>query len=225
MECVQVYLTHFAIYSSLITSTYGCTSTLSLFKPWSSAHYPRAQLNRQELLVTNMSPSDYSLKAMSLGAGNNDIQISLGVLDECIQALQSTAIDSMHLSSRYGTLMERHVARFRRNFVGPFRPNGQPQMATAQGSQLHSIVQSSIPSVAEGRGLEWDNTSGQQQQDNDLNDMQTFGSINIDTGINFLDDWMAQPFDPSIAPFGTDGKQVMSGFHVGSLDFLWNLPT
>src|SRR6266542_1813534 len=89
-----------------------------------------------------------------------------------------------------------------------------PSLRTGSHSQLHSMAQSSIPSVAEGRGLEWDNTGGQQQQDNGLSDRQTFGSINIDAGINFLDDWMAQSFDPSIAPFGTGGQQVMSGFDV-----------
>ncbi len=39
-----------------------------------------------------------------------------------------------------------------------------------------------------------------------------------------MDDWLAQPFDPSFAPFGIDLNQTTSGFDMNSLDFLWNLP-
>ncbi|OBT58229.1 hypothetical protein VE04_01304 [Pseudogymnoascus sp. 24MN13] len=71
--------------------------------------------------VRIVSASIFLLKAISLGARNTDIQTSLDVLDEFIQALQISTTDEVHLGSRYATLLERHVRRFRRNFVGLFK--------------------------------------------------------------------------------------------------------
>jgi hypothetical protein len=207
-----------------------------LRKTVSLAHSGLLRFAPVRLYLRIISASIFLLKAMSLGCGNNELQVSLGVLEECIQALKTTAIDSMHLSSRYGTLMERHVTRFRRNFVGPFRPNGQSQIITGRNSQR---VNTSIPSMsrqqsvpldsqtamAERNGLEWGHMSGQHQEELDMTGMQSFANMGGDDGFSFMDDWMAQPFDPSIAPFGMDGQQVMSGFELRSLDFLWNLPT
>jgi hypothetical protein len=178
-----------------------------------------------------VSASIFLLKAISLGARNTNIQSSLAVLDECIQMLQSSAGDEMHLSSRYGTLIQRHVDRFRRNFVGPFR-NGE------------TVVQQSILSVppfarigtssfVDANSRQIRNPAGTEPpvvyqqtpeamlgQDTTFNfeDMQYAGDGSS------LDDWLAQPFDPNIAPFGTGASQFMSGLDLESLNFLWNLP-
>jgi hypothetical protein len=55
-------------------------------------------------------------------------------------------------------------------------------------------------------------------QFNDIYGMPT----QVDGGIP-IDDWLAQPFDPSIAPFGMGTYQSASGFEMDSLDFLWNM--
>ena len=44
------------------------------------------------------------------------------------------------------------------------------------------------------------------------------------SGMMSADDWLALPFDPSMAPFGLSGVQTFQGLDDGSLDFIWNLP-
>jgi len=51
----------------------------------------------------------------------------------------------------------------------------------------------------------------------------------IDGTMNFsseydLENWLMQPFNPQIAPFGMDLLQTTTGLAVDSLDFLWSLP-
>ena len=38
-----------------------------------------------------------------------------------------------------------------------------------------------------------------------------------------VEDWLAQPFDPQMAPFGLDYMQPGAELALHSLDFLWNI--
>jgi hypothetical protein len=38
------------------------------------------------------------------------------------------------------------------------------------------------------------------------------------------DDWLSLPFDPSMAPLGTDGTFGFPALDGNALDFIWNLP-
>lgn len=188
--------------------------------------------------VRIVSASIFLLKAISLGARNTDIQTSLDVLDEFMQALQISTTDEVHLGSRYGTLLERHVRRFRRNFVGPFkaskpglhRPStlNVPPYAQMTSSSLNHLsprqnghaANSDVP-LSDEQGL---GEVGGQARTLDFDGMQFTGDGGLDVAGYLGDDWLAQPFDPNIAPFGVGGSQSMGGIDLGSLDFLWNLP-
>lgn len=171
-----------------------------------------------------ISASIFLLKAISLGVGNHDLQVCLGLLDECTQALQNKQrLDEMHLSSRYGTLLARHVNRFRQNFVGQVRGNGH--LAGSFGRQRMSrsaTVQEQASYAA----------ASQADGGPDTHGLQNIGIAGLDGSSEFggediggmFNDWLAQPFDPGIAPFELGGPQFQSGFEIGSLDFLWNLP-
>lgn len=117
-------------------------------------------------------------------------------------------LDDMHLASRYATLLDLHVARLRESFVVSSRPPRLPSRATSAdlksgGATLgmdflnnHNAGQSSLSSLA--------------------------GDV---TSMMPDDDWLALPFDPSMAPFGLDSnQQSFQGFDDGTLDFIWNLP-
>ena len=146
------------------------------------------------------SASIFLLKAISLGARTTEVQNSLNTLDRCIHALRSGRLDDIHLSSRYGTLIHRHVSRFRRNFR----------------SQLQPRAVSTMPPVT-SHGLQA--REGNMAESN-LIHMNHFAT---DIDESSIDEWLAQPFDPSLAPFGVGEHQSASGLELDSLDFLWNM--
>jgi hypothetical protein len=120
----------------------------------------------------------------------------------------------MDFSLRYATLLEKHVARFRANFV---LPGGSMNNA---GTTAFVTAYQPTPSV------------NQRQQDDSLGLSSDAGGINWTqyAGLDQIssEDWWARPFDPNIAPFssnsGGHGEGVSLGLELDSLDFLWNLP-
>lgn len=173
-----------------------------------------------QTLVCITSSSIFLLKAISLGARHADLRISLETLDRCIVALRSSGTDDMDFSLRYATLLEKHVSRFRANFVLP----GTGSAVANSGTTSFTAYQPTPFSV------------NQTQQDDSLglsNSADVAGSINWTQQYAGLDqisgeDWWARPFDPNIAPFssnsGGHGEGVSLGLELDSLDFLWNLP-
>ncbi|KFY81322.1 hypothetical protein V500_11530 [Pseudogymnoascus sp. VKM F-4518 (FW-2643)] len=173
--------------------------------------------------VRIVSASIFLLKAISLGARNTDIQTSLDVLDEFIQALQISTTDEVHLGSRYGTLLERHVRRFRRNFVGPFKASktGLHRPLALNVPPYLQMISSSLPDLNPRQNERAANLdaplSGEQGLGDmegqartlDLDGMQFTGDGGLDPAGCLGDDWLAQPFDPNIAPFGVGGSQFM----------------
>ncbi|OGM47988.1 C6 transcription factor [Aspergillus bombycis] len=160
-------------------------------------------------LVCVTSSSVYLLKAISLGAHHTDLHASLHTLDECISALRSSGTDDMDFSLRYASLIEKHVDRFRANFiserVATMNPDHrryhlqtpEPLTSTQSREQPHMHNATS-------------NYSGQQPTDAFVTPQ--------------MDSWWAQPFDPNIAPFNFNGEGVSIGLELDSLDFLLNLP-
>ncbi|KAL2070138.1 hypothetical protein VTL71DRAFT_14818 [Oculimacula yallundae] len=201
-------------------------SCLILRKTISLGHSGQLRFAPVRLYLRIITASIFLLKAMSLGAGNTEIEASLKVLDECIQALKTTAIDSMHLSTSYGTLIERHVTRFRRNFIVPFRPgqiHANSRLMPAANTQLPADKRAATNTLPDTAGSDWEGTGWPQHHGINFDNLQGFGVTDSDDSNQFLQEWMAQPFDPSIAPFGMDGQHM--GFELQSLDFLWNLPS
>lgn len=134
------------------------------------------------------------LKALSLGTRTTDLEISLGVLERCIEALRASGLDEMHLASRYGDLLDMHLERFRQGMVPTSVPRG-----------ILPVNQSS----------QWTFDSSAPQGDDALGDMS----------MPAADDWLALPFDPSIAPFGfTTDDLGLAEPDDRSWDFLWSLP-
>ncbi|PVH79827.1 hypothetical protein DL98DRAFT_419691, partial [Cadophora sp. DSE1049] len=124
------------------------------------------------VLLRITSASLFLLKTISIGGPSIDLQVSLKKLYESDDALRATPVDDMDLASRYATLIERHVTRFRHNFTSSRQPD------------FPQSFSSGLPAI----------------------------------GID------AQAFDPSLAPFFTNGNQILVGFDADSLGFLWNIP-
>lgn len=174
-------------------------------------------------LLCITSSSVFLLKALSLGARNADLQTSLYTLDRCIAALRSSGTDDMDFSLRYATLIEKHAARFRANFVLPLFPDHSKDVVSDRlpppppaGLETHSsnIRNISDPvAAAPPQPMGTDRTNGDRS-------FNTFDPSRIPSE----DDWWARPFDPNIAPFGSSGEDISFGLEPDSLDFLWNLP-
>ncbi|KAF2085826.1 hypothetical protein K490DRAFT_11192, partial [Saccharata proteae CBS 121410] len=151
----------------------------------------------------------YLLKGLSLGVWNTKLRSSLELLDRAILALRCSTLDDMHLASRYATLLEMHVARLRRSFVPSTRP---PRLSTRSSSEDRlqaSEMQSSARQPSTVPAMSASNCTGGLGED----------AIPAD-------DWVALPFDPSMAPFGAGGSaiQTFPNLDDGMLNFLWNMP-
>ena len=71
------------------------------------------------IFISVTSASIFLLKAISLGTRQSELDKSLVTLEKCIHALRYSTHDDMHLSSRYGMLLDRHVRKFKTQFPGP----------------------------------------------------------------------------------------------------------
>jgi hypothetical protein len=148
--------------------------------------------------------SIYLIKGLSLGVRNSELQSSLDILDRATQAMRSSTLDDMHLASRYSTLLETHIARLRDSFVASSRPPRLPH---------------------DGMSGTGNATPGMDFLNNHNAGSSGIASLAGDvSGLMPDDDWLALPFDPSMAPFGLDTQQSFQGFDDGTLDFMWNLP-
>lgn len=150
------------------------------------------------------SSAIYLIKGLSLGVRNTKLQCSLDILDRAIHALRSSTLDDMHLASRYATLLELHVTRLRGNFVVSSRP---PRLPTRPASVDRTA----------SSGLEFLNNQN-------AGGSEIAGLAEDVTSMMSADDWLALPFDPSMAPFGLGGVQPFQSLDDGTLDFMWNLP-
>jgi hypothetical protein len=155
------------------------------------------------------SSSIFLLKALSLGVRHAKLQESLDVLDRSIQAMRSNILDDVHLASRYATLLEVQVSRIRCNFAACTKSSGM-----SNGTTRPSSTAPQLPSKNNDL-LGKQNNTGLQE----LSEVSFSPSL----GTSAADDWLSLPLDPSMAPFGTNGRQF-SGVEDGTLDFIWNLP-
>ncbi|KAK7416530.1 hypothetical protein QQX98_005134 [Neonectria punicea] len=119
-----------------------------------------------------ITASIFLLKALSLGTRTADLESSLAIMERSIEALRASSLDEMHLAARYGELLAMHLARFRHGMVPVSVPRGIP---TAEANGLFEFGNAG-KHLGEGLG--------------DLFSLAT------------ADDWLALPFDASMAPFG-----------------------
>ncbi|EEU34204.1 uncharacterized protein NECHADRAFT_49898 [Fusarium vanettenii 77-13-4] len=159
--------------------------------------------------------SVFLLKSLSLGVRNRDMFRSLDILDKFIMALKENRHDDVHLSVRYATLIARLIRRFKRNL-------------RTQTSLSVSKVVSPEPRAARSCRQSLGLNGGQNGvADIITGDMSLgqgdAGNFSNDAHLN-MDEWFAQPFDPSLAPFGLELDAGMSDPVPESLDFLWNIP-
>ncbi|KAL4928987.1 uncharacterized protein BDV17DRAFT_281562 [Aspergillus undulatus] len=185
-------------------------------------------------LICITSSSIFLLKAISLGARHADLQTSLDTLDRCIVALRRSGTDDMDFSLRYATLLEKHVARFKANFVLPGRGRSNMMTGSREIGLLDTHQHQPTPTAfsntehVPNETLGLPTTTGALAQQTNSNWMQQ--ALPGATGLDQLppeEDWWARPFDPNIAPFsshGGVGDGVSLGLELDSLDFLWNLP-
>ncbi|KAJ5136605.1 hypothetical protein N7448_005159 [Penicillium atrosanguineum] len=157
------------------------------------------------------SASIFLMKALSLGTRQSTLRESLEVLEKSIAALKSNALDDVHLSTRYATLLDMHVSRLRRNLLASCK-NVKNSRGTTRRSSMGP------PAWPEnGDRSNHINTPVSQDLTSELSFIPTFNEMG--------DDWLSLPFDPSMAPFGMNNGGQFPMYEGGALDFIWNLPS
>jgi hypothetical protein len=149
------------------------------------------------------SSSIFLMKALSLGTRQAKMRESLEVLQQTIQSLRSNALDDIHLSTRYATLLDMHVSRLRRNLLASSKV-----MKSGQGTTRSSTG----PPLPENETLTTVVNAPMTENMCDL-------------GFVPADDWLSLPFDPSMAPFGISSGGQFPAYEGGALNFIWNLPS
>ncbi|KAL4949278.1 hypothetical protein BDW69DRAFT_188468 [Aspergillus filifer] len=155
--------------------------------------------------------SIFLMKALSIGTRHAKLRESLEILERCIEALKSNALDDIHLSSRYAALLETHVSRLRRNLLASSK---------AMKSNLGCTARSSLAPLQDTETDDSTPTMGVSagQAISDLSFVPSFNDLTAD-------DWLSLPFDPSMAPFGMGGGGQFPAYEGGALNFIWNLPS
>lgn len=187
------------------------------------------------LYLRIVSASIFLLKSLSLGSREADISASLEALDRCIAALQNSRSDDIHLSNRYATLIARHVQRFRRNFRVKEK-TFLPPTATSQRSQPITPFTSSGANAARYQEHQQQRQAQNPEASACTGDIVRGFSPELSQGVGsgaleefdfgeyeITEDWLAQPFNPQIAPFGLEYMPAGAGIALDSLDFLWNI--
>lgn len=174
------------------------------------------QLSRMEVLrfspvrifLRITSSSIFLMKALSLGTRQAKLRESLDCLEQCCQALRSNALDDIHLSTRYATLLELHVARLRRNLLASSKGK-HPK--TSHGKRRSSTGLLPNPDL----------------ETPVMDESQNISAVGLVPSLNDIaaDDWLSLPFDPSMAPFGISSGGQFPAYEGGALNFIWNLPS
>ncbi|OQE74567.1 hypothetical protein PENNAL_c0079G07656 [Penicillium nalgiovense] len=153
------------------------------------------------VFVRLVAASIFLLKSLSLGPRNNMLR-SLEVLDKCNQTLRENQHDDVHLSTRYGKLIDRLVRRFKKNMLSQSGFGiSKPATPEPEGAR---------PPRQQTPGPDMTRVVGSGQADlSDLGVGSDFGG----------DDWFTQAFDPYLAPFVPEFTIGAWGLP-GSLEFL-----
>lgn len=144
--------------------------------------------------VRAISSCIFLLKALALGVPTDELNASLELIDQSARVLRLHIVDDLHLAGIFASLLETYTQSFRERFVsilGVSRP-ANTFASNTEGFPASEHAEIAMPAV--------DATAG-------------------DYGIN--QDWLAHPFDASIAPFGADFTQTFGVFD-DELNFIWN---
>ncbi len=168
------------------------------------------------------SASIFLMKALSLGTRQATLRESLEVLERSISALKSNALDDVHLSTRYATLLDMHVSRLRRNLLASskaMKNNNNNNNNNANNSRA-ATSRSSMGPPPWPESADRSNTINTPVSQDLTSDLGYMPSLN-----DMADDWLSLPFDPSMAPFGMSSNSQFPMYEGSGLDFIWNLPS
>ncbi|KAK5989557.1 Transcriptional activator ARO80 [Cladobotryum mycophilum] len=137
------------------------------------------------------------LPALALGVPIEELNASLGLIDQGAKAMRLHIVDDLHLAGIFASLLEMYTEDFRARFVSINRVSRPAGSGVPDGEHFSSTTQTI---------------------DGAVNDMAAMDVVN-DYGMN--QEWLAHPFDASIAPFGAGFTQTFGVFD-DELNFIWN---
>ncbi|EHK21861.1 uncharacterized protein TRIVIDRAFT_191874 [Trichoderma virens Gv29-8] len=144
--------------------------------------------------VRVISSCIFLLKALALGVPTDELNASLGLIDQSARVLRLHIVDDLHLAGIFASLLETYTQGFRERFVSI--------LGVSRPTNSHVL-----------------DTEGFPGSEHAANEMPAIDLTGGDYGIN--QDWLAHPFDASIAPFGAGLTQTFGVFD-DELNFIWN---
>lgn len=163
------------------------------------------------IFIRTTTSSIFLMKALSIGTRHAKLRESLDILERCIQAMKSNALDDIHLATRYAALLETHVSRLRRNLLASSKASRNSYGYTTSSSlapQQDSETEDNTPTMGVSVA----------QPIPELGFVPSFDDLGAD-------DWLSLPFDPSMAPFGMSSGGQFPAYEGDTLNFIWNLPS
>ncbi|KAL2889712.1 Transcriptional activator ARO80 [Ceratocystis lukuohia] len=83
-----------------------------------------------------ISGAMFLLKTFALGAPRSDVKISIGLMDQAVEALRNCVVDDVHLGVRFADLLETLTSRLRTRFIqAPVMPGTTSSTSATTGNQ------------------------------------------------------------------------------------------
>ncbi|KAL8700040.1 MAG: hypothetical protein Q9224_001149 [Gallowayella concinna] len=131
-----------------------------------------------------LSGAMFLLKTFALGAKEDEVGMSLQLLDKTVQALRTSVVDDVHLCLRIADLLERLTSNLRHKFVRlPARNAGTKQSTT---SNTYSMTSSGNNAPHQSTNLQTPNLSYPQDHKSSRQTLDT-GGISTNPSNNYLD--------------------------------------
>ncbi|KAL5594568.1 hypothetical protein BROUX41_001492 [Berkeleyomyces rouxiae] len=149
-----------------------------------------------------ISGAMFLLKTFALGASRSDVRLSIGLMDQAVQALRNCVVDDVHLGVRFANLLETLTSRLRTRFIqapvaagtasATGAATGEGDSRTPSGADAAMAMDGS--GIASMTGSEWVSSHAARLHEELRN--TTSPSVAI----------VATPFDTSSFPFPTSNS-------------------
>jgi hypothetical protein len=167
-------------------------------------------------LINTLTIKIKSDQTLALGVREDELDISLDLIDKIAQALRTHIVDDLHQGGIFASLLERYTKSFRERFVRVGKLSTKDNHANV--ARPHHTPRNSI--FTEGREREaFESPSNDYGSENTAETPSTFQAINDLDSV--AGEWLTHPFDSSLAPFGLGVTQSMFVFDE-ELNFVWN---
>lgn len=173
-----------------------------------------------------LSASMFLLKTFALGAPEEEVMVSITLIDQTVEALRSASVDDVHLGLRFADLLETLTKRIRSRFVRMSRSRPSTPVPPSTTPSKVNIDMTNPRTHDADPSMEMPppptpTEMGYEPGVNYTHEGFTGGEVQDDP--NFFigyEDWLALPIDPIVGGGFNGVTQSQMGPDVGGVDLL-----